>query len=151
MSSFAVERLDHLGLVAGVCQEIGLVEYFDRLDDQAHARVSLGQAVLAMVLNGLGLEHRRLYLIPQFLAHQPIKRLIGPGITADESPRRLPGASAGLAHGPRVSPCCLLGSPIKRASVLESRPRWCMWTAPPSRSKGPRKRQRRTKRKPTRR
>ena len=101
MSSFAVERLDHLGLVAGVCQDIGLVEYFDRLDDQAHARVSLGQAVLAMMLNGLGFSNRRLYLIPQFFAHKPIERLLGPGITADESPRRLPGASAGLAHGPR--------------------------------------------------
>lgn len=84
MSSFAVERLDHLGIVAGVCQEIGLVEYFDRLDDQAHARVSLGQAVLAMVLNGLGFSNRRLYLVPQFFAHKPIERLIGPGISAEE-------------------------------------------------------------------
>ncbi len=84
MSSFAVERVDHLGLVAGVCQEIGLVEYFDGLDDQAHAHVSLGQAVLAMVLNGLGFSNRRLYLIPQFFEHKPIERLIGPGITADD-------------------------------------------------------------------
>ena len=50
LSNFAVERVDHLGLVAGVCQEIRLVEYFDELDEQTHARVSLGQAVLAMVL-----------------------------------------------------------------------------------------------------
>lgn len=84
MSSFSVERLDHLGIVAGVCQEIGLVEYFDRLDDQVHARVSLGQAVLAMVLNGLGFSNRRLYLISQFFAHKPIERLIGPGITAED-------------------------------------------------------------------
>jgi len=84
MSSFAVERVDHLGLVAGVCQEIGLVEYFDGLDEQAHARVSLGQAVLAMVLNGLGFSNRRLYLIPQFFEHKPIERLIGPGITSED-------------------------------------------------------------------
>jgi transposase len=84
MSNFAVERLDHLGIVAGVCQEIGLVDYFDRLDDQAHARVSLGQAVLAMVLNGLGFSNRRLYLVSQFFAHKPVERLIGPGITAEE-------------------------------------------------------------------
>ncbi len=82
MSNFAVERVDHLGIVAGVCQEIGLVEYFDELDEQAHARVSLGQAVLAMVLNGLGFSNRRLYLIPQFFEHKPIERLIGPGITS---------------------------------------------------------------------
>jgi len=81
MSNFAVERLDHLGIVAGVCQEIGVVEYFDRLDEQTHARVSLGQAVLAMVLNGLGFSNRRLYLVPQYFEHKPIERLIGPGIT----------------------------------------------------------------------
>jgi formate/nitrite transporter FocA (FNT family) len=52
MSNCVVERLDHLGIVAGVCQEMGLVEYFDRLDEQTHARVSLRQAVLAMVLKG---------------------------------------------------------------------------------------------------
>ena len=61
----AVERLDHLGMVAGVCEEIGLRAYFDRLDEGIHARVSLGQAVQAMVLNGLGFSNRRLYLVPQ--------------------------------------------------------------------------------------
>jgi hypothetical protein len=47
------------------------VEYFDRLDEQMHARVSLGQAVLAMVLNGLGFNNRRLYLIPSSLNTNP--------------------------------------------------------------------------------
>jgi transposase len=84
MSNFAVERLDHLGIVAGVCQEIGLVEYFDCLDEQIRARVSLGQAVLAMVLNGLGFSNRRLYLVPQFFQHKPIERLIGPGVAPDD-------------------------------------------------------------------
>lgn len=81
MAHFAVERLDHLGIVAGVCQEIGLVEYFDRLDERVHARVTLGQAIQAMVLNGLGFSNRRLYLVPQFFEHKPVERLIGPGIT----------------------------------------------------------------------
>ena len=49
-----VERRDHLGMVAGVCDEIGLVAYFDAQDGQDHERVSLGQAIKAMVLNGLG-------------------------------------------------------------------------------------------------
>lgn len=40
MGRYQVERLDHLGIVAGVCQEIGLVAYFDALDEQTHARVS---------------------------------------------------------------------------------------------------------------
>ena len=84
MAQFAVERLDQLGIVAGVCQEIGLVDYFDSLDEQEHARVSLGQAVLAMVLNGLGFSNRRLYLVSQFFMHKPIERLLGPGILAED-------------------------------------------------------------------
>ena len=60
------------------------MEYFDRLDERVHARVSLGQAVQAMVLNGLGFSNRRLYLIPQFFAHKPVERLIGPGISAED-------------------------------------------------------------------
>ncbi len=27
--SYSTERLDHLGIVAGVCREIGLAEYLD--------------------------------------------------------------------------------------------------------------------------
>src|SRR5215471_21751447 len=32
--------------------------------------------------SGLGFSNRRLYLVPQFFAHKPIERLIGPGIRA---------------------------------------------------------------------
>jgi hypothetical protein len=31
MAGVRVERLDHLGIVAGVCQEIGLAAYLDAL------------------------------------------------------------------------------------------------------------------------
>jgi transposase len=84
MATPVVERMDHLGIVAGVCDEIGLVEYFDALDTQWHARVSLGQAVKAMVLNGLGFSNRRLYLFPQFFANKPVEALLGPGITPED-------------------------------------------------------------------
>ena len=32
------ERLDHLGIVAGVCREIGLVEWLDAQDTHVHVR-----------------------------------------------------------------------------------------------------------------
>ncbi len=60
MGSYHVKRLDQLGIVAGVCQKIGLVEYFDAVDDHIRARGAQGQAVLAMGLNGLGFSNRRL-------------------------------------------------------------------------------------------
>ena len=42
--------------------------------------VSIGQAVKAMVLNGLGFANRALYLTPNFFRDKPVERLIGEGI-----------------------------------------------------------------------
>lgn len=76
------ERLDHLGIVAGVCQEIGLAAWLDAQDERSHERVSVGTATVAMILNGLGFSNRQLYLVPQFFADKPVETLLGPGITA---------------------------------------------------------------------
>jgi hypothetical protein len=40
-----VERLDHLGNVAGVCQEIGLAAYLDTLAGPGQQQVSVGTAL----------------------------------------------------------------------------------------------------------
>ncbi len=40
--SYVPERLDHLGIVAGVCREIGLGEWLDAQDEHTHERVSVG-------------------------------------------------------------------------------------------------------------
>ena len=77
------ERLDHLGIVAGVCQEIGLAGYLDALAGPSQQQVSVGTATVAMILNGLGFSNRRLYLVSQFFATKPVEHLLGPGITAD--------------------------------------------------------------------
>ena len=76
------ERLDHLGVVAGVCDEIGLAAYLDRLAGETNHHVSMGTATVAMILNGLGFSNRRLYLVPQFFANKPVEHLLGPGIKA---------------------------------------------------------------------
>ncbi len=80
--SYVNERLDHLGVVAGVCQEIGLAAYLDRLAGETNHHVSMGTATVAMIGNGLGFSHRRLYLVPQFFANKPVEHLLGPGIEA---------------------------------------------------------------------
>src|SRR5579863_4571881 len=82
--AYVAERLDHLGIVAGVCREIGLAAWLDAQDQQSHERVSVGTATVAMVLNGLGFSNRRLYLVPQFFATKAVERLLGPGITAED-------------------------------------------------------------------
>jgi transposase len=79
-----VERLDYLGLVAGICREIGLGEYLDTLAGPSQQQVSVGTATVAMILNGLGFSNRRLYLVSQFFATKPVDYLLGPGITAEQ-------------------------------------------------------------------
>jgi transposase len=76
------ERLDHLGIVAGVCQEIGLAAWLDAQDPGNRQQVSVGTATVAMILNGLGFSNRQLYLVPQFFANKPVEHLLGSGITA---------------------------------------------------------------------
>ena len=82
--SYVPERLDHLGIVAGVCREIGLAQWLDAQDEHTHERVSVGTATVAMILNGLGFNNRRLYLVPQFFATKPVEHLLGPGIMAED-------------------------------------------------------------------
>jgi hypothetical protein len=77
-------RLDHLGIVAGVCREIELAACVDSLDVRQHERVSVGPATVAMILNRLGFSNRPLYLAPQFFANKPVAHLLGPGIQAED-------------------------------------------------------------------
>ncbi|HEV8194381.1 MAG TPA: IS1634 family transposase [Ktedonobacterales bacterium] len=84
MRGIRVERLDHLGIVAGICREIGLAEYLDVLAGPGHQQVSVGTATVAMILNGLGFSNRHLYLVPQFFATNAVERLLGPGVTAED-------------------------------------------------------------------
>lgn len=77
------ERLDHLGIVAGVCQEIGLTAWLDALEPKQQRVVSYGTATVAMILNGLGFANRQLYLVPQFFENKPVAHLLGAGISAD--------------------------------------------------------------------
>lgn len=76
------QTLDHLGLVAGMYDELGIGEVLDRSlpQDTSQRQVTVGQAVKALVLNGLGFINRALYLVPQFFADKPTERLIGAGI-----------------------------------------------------------------------
>ncbi|HYQ92231.1 MAG TPA: DUF4277 domain-containing protein, partial [Candidatus Competibacteraceae bacterium] len=76
--------LDHLGVVAGMCDELGIAELLDRViaQDPDNRTVSVGTGVKAMILNGLGFVNRALYLTPHFFEGKPLDRLLGPGIQA---------------------------------------------------------------------
>lgn len=64
------ERLDHLGIVAGVCQEIGLAAWLDTQDERSHVRVSVGTATVAMILEWPGFQPSAALFSPPILCRQ---------------------------------------------------------------------------------
>jgi len=64
--------------------ELGIGDVLDRATQQTPETrfVTVGSAVKAMVLNGLGFMNQQLYLVPLFFQNKPTQRLIAPGIDA---------------------------------------------------------------------
>jgi hypothetical protein len=65
--------LDHLGLVAGRFDALGLGDVIDQATHQ-HPEMrdlTMGEAVNAMVRKGLGLINHALSLVPRFFHHKP--------------------------------------------------------------------------------
>jgi transposase len=81
-TTYETQRIDHLGIVAGICREISLVERIDAQVGGSQRKVSCGQAVTALVLNALGFSGRALYLMPEYLANKPVDVLIDGELTA---------------------------------------------------------------------
>ncbi len=76
-----VKNLDHLGLVAGIIDEIGIVEIInEQVSIERGEIVTAGQVVKAIILNGLGFVSRPLYLFPQFFEDKATEHLLGEGI-----------------------------------------------------------------------
>ena len=82
--TYSTQRLDHLGIVAGICQQIGLVDQIDTYVGTTGRKVSVGEALQAMVLNALGFVGRALYLTPEFFDNKPVDLLIREGLTAGD-------------------------------------------------------------------
>jgi transposase len=82
-SQVQVENLDHLGLVAGIVDELGLVELIDELVPRHKLNcLSSGQVVKAMILNCLGFLSAPLYLFSEFFTSKPVSHLLGEGAEA---------------------------------------------------------------------
>lgn len=81
ISELRIENLDHLGIAAGICDRIGLVELLDeRLGTSPDELVSSGRVVKAMILNGLGFVSAPMYLFSRFFEGKPTEHLLGEGI-----------------------------------------------------------------------
>jgi transposase len=83
MEPVRVERLDHLGLMASVIKDVGLIDMIDsRLVPDEQERLTPGEAVAGMILNGLGFANRPWSLTPQFFANNPLDLVLREGIDA---------------------------------------------------------------------
>lgn len=82
---FSSAHLGHLGLVADKIDSLNLVDLIDRrlpISDAHGAKVSHGERVAAMIMNGLGFIDNRLYLFPDFLSDKPLERLFNRPVEA---------------------------------------------------------------------
>ena len=76
--------LDHLGIVAGIVDEIGLVFEINKLvGTNEQELVTSGQVVKAMILNCMGFLSAPLYLFWQFFKGKPFAHLLGEGVKAE--------------------------------------------------------------------
>ncbi|RAM51031.1 MAG: IS1634 family transposase [Hapalosiphonaceae cyanobacterium JJU2] len=75
------QKIDHLGIVAGIVDSIGIVEIINNLlSSEPGEKVSAGQVVKAMILNGLSMMSQPLYMFPKFFELIACEHLIGVGI-----------------------------------------------------------------------
>ena len=74
-----IKNIDHLGIVAGIIDEIGIVEIINKkLGIDPREKITSGQVVKALILNGLGMVCP-LYLFSQFFEDKAIEKLLGNG------------------------------------------------------------------------
>jgi transposase len=84
MGVVRVERLDHLGIIAGVIQDLGIIEMIDsRIVPDEREEISTGEAVAGMIVNSLGFSNRPISLTPQFFANKAMDLLFREGISSD--------------------------------------------------------------------
>ena len=73
------QSIDHLGLVAATIHELDLTKRIDNIlpiNKDKGVKLTMGQRVAGMIINGLGFVDTRLYMFPEFLANVAVEILI---------------------------------------------------------------------------
>ena len=99
MENIKIKRLDHLGIVSGIIQDLEIVEKIDiRVTTDAHEEITTGEAVAGMILNGLGFSNRPLSLVPQFFEDKPVEHLFREDVKSEHFNRFKLGRSLDLVN-----------------------------------------------------
>jgi transposase len=84
--TYRSQVLDHLGLVAGIFDELTMGDIIDQATQQNPEKrdIMVGEAVNAMVLNGLRCINQALSLVHRFFQIKPTYRLISPHVAPEQ-------------------------------------------------------------------
>lgn len=78
-------NIGHLGIVAGIFDVLKIGEVIDKvLPKQGSRNLPHSIIIKAMILNGLGFTHQRLYLFPNFFMTIPTEKLLGKDIVPSD-------------------------------------------------------------------
>jgi len=84
MDEYKQKVIQHLGIVAGICNEIELIKTIDAEIEKPKRKVTIGQAVQSIILNALGFSGRAMYLHPDYYRKRPVELLVGEGIEPED-------------------------------------------------------------------
>lgn len=99
--------LDHLGLVQAEIKNLNLIEEIDKrlpIAEGKGSKISMGERVASMLLNGLGFMDDRLYMFPDFMKDMPVEKLFGKGIKAEDFNDDAIGRALDAIHDYGVTP-----------------------------------------------
>jgi transposase len=104
--------MDYLGLVAGMFDELGIGDVIDQATQQNPELrdLTVGEAVNAMVLNGLGCINQALSLVPSFFQNKPTSRLISPRVAPGQLNNDALGRALETLYGYGVTALCSLSA-----------------------------------------
>lgn len=99
------KRLDHLGLIAATIKHLKLIPFIDQiLDCDPQQKVTHGEAIAAMIINGLGFTNSALYLTPRFFSTKATEVLFDRDIQPQDLNRDRLGRTLDAIHkyGPEL-------------------------------------------------
>ncbi len=77
--------LDHLGIVAGIFDELGISKVIDEaIPKNRDHNLPHSAVIKGLVLNGLGFVERRLYIFPSYFENLALEKLFGPGVVPED-------------------------------------------------------------------
>ncbi len=84
-NNIQVQTINHLGIIAGIIDEIGIVEIINKqLGVHSQEKLSCGIIVKSIILNAMGFVSRPLYLFPQFFSDKATEHLFEEGIFPED-------------------------------------------------------------------